>query len=233
MRPKDNETLATPEVLEHIRTWGKLIDTNLKEKVLREMIANNQKASPQDGHDLVLSVTMREHQRPQVSPLEHTTYYGFKEIKSTPMTRLEYNVLRGWKLPENECGDDPGYLVEYVDSPNSNHPGYAGYISWSPKEVHEGAYRSNADGLTFGMATEAARRGKRIARRGWNGSGMFAYIVPANHYPATTDIAKNHFGEGNLVPYREYWALKTAQGDVATWAPSGSDSLATDWVVLD
>jgi hypothetical protein len=28
-------------------------------------------------------------------------------------------------------------------------------------------------------------------------------------------------GEGNFVPYRAYWALKTAQEDVATWAPSG------------
>jgi hypothetical protein len=25
----------------------------------------------------------------------------------------------------------------------------------------------------------------------------------------------------NFVPYRAYWALKTAQEDVATWAPSG------------
>ena len=85
--------------------------------------------------------------------------------------------------------------------------------------------------LTFGEATELAKQGKRVAREGWNGAKMYAYIVPAASYPALTEIAKAEFGE--TVPYREYWALKTAQNDVATWAPSGSDSLATDWMVVD
>ena len=87
--------------------------------------------------------------------------------------------------------------------------------------------------LNFGQAIEAAKQGKKIAREGWNGNGMFAYIVPAQSYPAQTEIAKNHFGENAMVPYRAYWALKTAQEDVATWAPSGSDTLAEDWIVLD
>ena len=87
--------------------------------------------------------------------------------------------------------------------------------------------------LNFGQAIEAAKQGKKIARNGWNGNGMFAYIVPAQSYPAQTEIAKNYFGENAMVPYRAYWALKTAQEDIATWAPSGSDTLAEDWIVLD
>ena len=86
---------------------------------------------------------------------------------------------------------------------------------------------------TFGMAIEAAKQGFKVARIGWNGSGMFAYIVPANSYPAQTRVAKEHFGENAMVPYRAYWALKTAQDDVATWAPSCSDSLAEDWIVVE
>lgn len=86
--------------------------------------------------------------------------------------------------------------------------------------------------LNFGEALAAAKQGKRIARSGWNGAGMFAYIVPASSYPATTEVAKKYF-EGKPVPYRAYWALKTAQGDIATWAPSGSDTLAEDWMILD
>ena len=86
---------------------------------------------------------------------------------------------------------------------------------------------------TFGQATEAAKQGFRVARTGWNGQKMFAYIVPAAAYPAQTGAAKRYFGEGAMVPYRAYWALKTAQEDVATWTPSGSDTLAEDWVILD
>ena len=87
--------------------------------------------------------------------------------------------------------------------------------------------------LNFGQAIEAAKQGKKIAREGWNGAGMFAYIVPATNFPAITQIAKEHFGENTLVPYRAYWALKTAQEDIAMWSPSGSDSLAEDWIILN
>jgi hypothetical protein len=61
---------------------------------------------------------------------------------------------------------------------------------------------------------------------------MFAYIVPASQYPAITGVAKEYWGEGTLYLIAHI-ALKTAQEDVATWAPSGSDSLAEDWSILD
>jgi hypothetical protein len=67
-------------------------------------------------------------------------YIGTKQIRAKPMTRGEYNVYRGWKLPSDEDGDDEGCLVEYLDSPNSNHSDHENYISWSPKAVFESAY---------------------------------------------------------------------------------------------
>lgn len=102
---------------------------------------------------------------------------------------------------------------------------------YHPKTSMSESGLQNNHALSFGEAIMAARQGKKVQRAGWNGANMYAYIVPANSYPAQTDVAKAEFGD--MVPYREYWALKTAQGDVATWAPSGSDSLASDWVILD
>lgn len=159
-------------------------------------------------------------------------YIGVKIINAVPMTRQEYNDFRGWVLPADENGADEGYLVEYLDGGPANTPQYAGYVSWSPKLVFDMSYRKTT-GLTFGLAVEAMKLGKRVARAGWNGTGMFAYYVPAASYPAQTGAAKRHFGEGALVPYRAYMALKTAQGDVATWTPSGSDALAEDWYIID
>lgn len=69
-------------------------------------------------------------------------YVGKKEINATPMTRAAYNVIRGWELPADENGEDEGFLVEYVDGGKANHPDYAGYISWSPKDVFERAYKA-------------------------------------------------------------------------------------------
>lgn len=85
--------------------------------------------------------------------------------------------------------------------------------------------------LNFGQAIEFAKQGKKVARIGWNSSNTFIYIVPANSYPPSTEAMKEYF-KGNNVPYRAYWALKTEQEDIATWTPSGSDTLAEDWIVI-
>lgn len=161
------------------------------------------------------------------------TYIGTKVIKATPMTRELYNAYRGWPLPIDENGDDLGYLVEYVDDGKANHPDHTGYISWSPAEVFERAYRAVDSGISFGDALLMLMADKRVARAGWNGKGMFIYRVPPASYPVQTGAAKAHFGEGSLVPYNAYLALKGVDDTVSTWVPSVSDCLAHDWHVVE
>ena len=67
-------------------------------------------------------------------------YIGTKIINARPMNRLDYTKFRGWTLPADENGEDEGYLVEYTDGGKPNLPGFAGYVSWSPKEQFECAY---------------------------------------------------------------------------------------------
>lgn len=162
---------------------------------------------------------------------ESKFYVGQKAIKAWPMNREKYNEYRGWKLPEDENGEDEGYLVEYLDGGQSNHELHEGYVSWSPKNVFEEAYRE-ADGLPFGVAVEAMKRGKKVTRTGWNGKGMYAYYVPEAKYPAQRGANMEGVFENDMVPYRAYLALKTAQNDIATWSPSTSDVLAEDWIIL-
>ena len=96
-------------------------------------------------------------------------FIGTKVINAKPMTRQEYNYFRGWELPADEDGSDEGYLVEYLDGGKPNTDRFDGYVSWSPKEVFEKAYRP-VSGLNFGLATEALKQGKKVARTGWNGT---------------------------------------------------------------
>jgi hypothetical protein len=88
----------------------------------------------------------------------------------------------------------------------------------------------------FGQAVEAAKQGKKVARIGWNGAGMYAVIMPGypNGIEANEATRKTHnLPEGSILKFRPYWQLFTAQKDIAMWSPSGSDSLAEDWMIVD
>lgn len=85
----------------------------------------------------------------------------------------------------------------------------------------------------FGTALLYLRDGKRVSREGWNGKGMFIYLVPAASYPAQRGAAKAWAGEDAMIPYGEYLAMKTVDGTVVPWLASQTDILAGDWTPLD
>ena len=159
-------------------------------------------------------------------------YIGTKFINAVPMTRENYNILRGWKVPADENPEDDGYLVEYLDGGKPNTELYAGYVSWSPKEQFENAYRKTS-GLPFGLAVEAMKLGKKVARSGWNGSGMFAYLVPGSQFKVNRAPLLGIYPEGTVINYHQHIALMTADCSIATWSPSGSDALAEDWYIVE
>ena len=159
-------------------------------------------------------------------------HIGTKLINATPMTRLEYNNLRGWELPQDENGMDDGYLVEYLDGGQANHPDYKGYISWSPKAVFDNAYRP-VTGLTFGMAIEALKIGRKVARAGWNGKGMWLNLVKIGHYDVgceTVGYDPNSDENPALLPWI---GMKTADNKFVPWLASQTDVLADDWQIVE
>ncbi len=171
--------------------------------------------------------------------MEH--YIGVKQIKATPMNRLAYNEYRGWELPSDENGEDKGFLVEYTDGGKSNHPNHEGYISWSPADVFEKAYRETS-GLTFGLAIEALKLGKKVSREGWNGKGMFIFKqVPANIgldiIPKMTSVPQSvkdtMIEREQHLNYRNQCVIVDKDGNVDNWAPSISDVFSEDWIILN
>jgi hypothetical protein len=87
--------------------------------------------------------------------------------------------------------------------------------------------------LNFGQAIEAAKSGNKIAREGWNGASMFAYLVPGSTFKVDRKPLLGIYPEGTEIQYRPHMDLKTADGSIATWAPSGSDCLAEDWLIVE
>ena len=160
-------------------------------------------------------------------------FYGTKNIAAKPMTRLEYNQFRKWELPSNENGEDEGYLVEYLDGGKPNVEGYAGYVSWSPKEQFDAAYK--ADGaLDFAGALVALKAGKKVSRSGWNGKGMWLVLVGG------TPDAKLREGtpyekalKSNIVTINPHIDMYTATGQMQPgWLASQTDMLAEDWGIV-
>lgn len=162
----------------------------------------------------------------------NSEFYGTKRVKATPMTRLEYNQYRGWSLPADENGEDAGYLVEYTDGGKPNHRDHDGYISWSPKEQFDRAYQA-IGAMDFGHAIVALKAGHRVARAGWNGKGMFLFLVNGSTFKVNRPPLLGIYEEGTEINYHAHIDMKTAQGYVVPWLASQADMLADDWTIIE
>jgi hypothetical protein len=168
------------------------------------------------------------------------TYIGTKIVRATLMDRGAYNALRGWTVPADENPADEGYLVEYTDGGKPNHKDFKGYISWSPKAQFENAYR-NTTGLTFGMAIEALKKGLKVSRAGWNGKGMYLWLMPAAMVkvewckePHLKALAEANGGEIEaLGTIRMFTVNAHGRKAVLTgWLASQTDMLSEDWEIV-
>ena len=140
------------------------------------------------------------------------TYIGTKIIQAEPLAK-------NYGPPETH--GQPGYKVVYPD----------GYTSWSPAAAFEEAYRP-CDAMTFGLAIEALKKGKRVARAGWNGKNMFLFLIQGSN-----DIAYLHgcgFGEYQGEPtFRDAIFMRTVDNQIVPWTASQTDCLAEDWQIVE
>lgn len=151
-------------------------------------------------------------------------HIGVKLIMATAMTRQAYNDYRGWVLPAGEDGDDLGFMVEYLDGGQTNHPAHEGYISWSPHEVFERAYRPT-NGMSFGLAIEAMKKGAKVARAGWNGKGM--WLIRVGDFAFSERSCPEHYQSAPFI------GMKTADDMFVPWLASQTDMLADDWRIVE
>lgn len=153
-------------------------------------------------------------------------YIGSKIVKAWPCYRIpviggryEYCKLDE-VVPTCITGQpEDGYRVQYED----------GYLSWSPKAVFEKAYRETT-GLSFGLAIEAAKMGKKIARAGWNGKNQYVELAYCISYKnnAAEIVNVNHCNIGNKA-----FAFVGTSGVQMGWLASQADMLADDWQIVE
>ena len=87
--------------------------------------------------------------------------------------------------------------------------------------------------MNFGNAIEALKEGKRVARAGWNGKGMFLFLVPGSNFIVNREPLLSIMGEGAEITYRPHIDMKDAEGKVVPWLASQTDMLAEDWQIVE
>ena len=108
-----------------------------------------------------------------------------------------------------------------------------GYVVGATQEKHlyEGEIGS------FGQAVESLKLGCKVARKGWNGKGMFLWLKPATMVksewckdPMLKDLADKNGGE---VEALGTICMKTADDKILTgWLASQTDILSNDWILV-
>lgn len=107
-----------------------------------------------------------------------------------------------------------GYFVKYPD----------GYLSYSPAKAFEEGYTAlPADGDAM-YALNAMKQGKKVARLGWNGKGMWLQLqVPDEHSKMTLPYIYLNYPTSEANP----------NGARVPWVASQTDMLANDWYIVD
>lgn len=151
-------------------------------------------------------------------------YIGTKIIQAEPAYRVSNDHAHHIIVTDpadayaNYPDVEEGYRVRYQDD----------YESWSPKDVFEEAYRPT-DAMSFGLAIEAAKKGKRIARKGWNGKRQYVELATAISYtsPIGAVVNAEHDAIGN-----QALAFVGTSGVQMGWLASQADMLADDWMIV-
>lgn len=167
------------------------------------------------------------------------TYIGIKVVQAVPAKTVNGCIWpEGLPLPavpetvrgnEGECCCSTG--LRRIIEEGYSYDGGNGYPVFMPKEEFEKEFFP-AENLTFSVALDALKRGGQIARKGWNGKGMYVFLASEVEFHTMADISEIADRKDGVYT-SDMMVLRTAQGTFQPgWLATQSDILAEDWYVL-
>lgn len=133
--------------------------------------------------------------------------------------------VSGEAAAENCCCDEDCERSCCDEEPAADEPAVPKLLP----TVFERANRE-AEGMSFGLAIEAAKKGKKVARRGWNGKNQYVELAERISYEnaAHEVINAKHEAIGNKA-----LAFVGTSGVQLGWLASQADMLADDWMIVE
>lgn len=89
----------------------------------------------------------------------------------------------------------------------------------------------SAKWFSFSQALESLKAGNKVCREGWNGKGMFIFLVQGSTFTVNRPPLLGIYPEGTEVKYHAHVDMKTADGQIVPWLCSQTDMLASDWMI--
>lgn len=83
--------------------------------------------------------------------------------------------------------------------------------------------------MNFGEALAGIKAGQLWTRSGWNGVGMYVFLVQGSSFKVNRAPLLGIFPEGWPIEYRPHIDMKAADGTIGSWLASQTDVLADDW----
>lgn len=93
-------------------------------------------------------------------------------------------------------------------------------------------FSAEGDTYDFGTAINFLKDGLKVARKGWNGKGMFLFLAESTDIQTKADLSECEHMRGELV--LPSIVMKTADDHFCVgWLASQTDMLAEDWVIVE
>ena len=83
--------------------------------------------------------------------------------------------------------------------------------------------------MNFSGALSALKAGNLVQRVGWNGKGMFIFLVKGSTFAVNRPPLMGIYPEGTEINYHAHIDMKTADNTIVPCLCSQTDMLAEDW----
>lgn len=177
-----------------------------------------------------------------------------KDFLESEIDKVEYNRLGGTLTHctiythdgftftgESACVDpeqfdeEIGKQIAYKMAFDKMYPHYGFLLNFIQRHKNQSEEEDDAEEnqmLTFGDAIEQLKLGKTVARQGWNGKGMFLFVVKGATVTKAIEDCYGDPSKKGVHTALDAIYMHTVQGDLVPWLASQTDVLSVDWQVV-